>query len=204
MSPEISIIDYGLGNIKSIRKGLEEVGATTVVTENKKDLNQSDGIVIPGVGAFEDGMKEIESLKYTIYDNIESGKPILGICLGMQMFLTKSQEGKQTIKGLDLIRGEAKKLPDKVKVPHIGWNSINLNKEHWIFNEIPGKAYFYFVHSYYSDLKYKKDILSTTDYGIRFPSAISRKNVTGLQFHPEKSGENGLKILENYVKYVKR
>lgn len=196
---KISVIDYGLGNLRSVKKALEKIGANVAITKNKRELKKADGIIIPGVGAFADGIKNLERYKEEIYGAIDENKPILGICLGMQLSLTKSYEGEEELDGLDIIKGEVVSLPQKVKVPHIGWNNLEIRKDHRIFNGIGKKPFFYFVHSYYTDTESKRNVLAKCDYGIKFPGVISKKNYIGVQFHPEKSGEEGLKLLSNFV-----
>lgn len=200
---KIAIIDYGLGNLRSAKKGLEFAGAEVIITKEKKEIISSDGVVLPGVGAFESAMKNIKPLKSVIVDLIKDRKPLLGICLGMQMILSESEEGG-SIKGLDIVPGKVVRFEDvkneNIKIPHMGWNSISIKKKHPFLQEIEEGSFVYFVHSYYavSDDRY---VLTTTDYVKEFASiVISRDgNVIGTQFHPEKSGSIGLKMLENFV-----
>lgn len=199
----LSIVDYGLGNLRSVKKALEKTQATIKITKRKEELATSDGLVIPGVGAFEDGIRNLGKYKSEIFNAFESGKPILGICLGMQLSLTKSYEGNKELNGLDIIKGEAISLPTERKVPHIGWNNIKIKGNHPIFEDIRNGEYFYFVHSYYANTKFEEEILAECEYGIRFPAAISKENYIGVQFHPEKSGEKGLKLLKNFGKICK-
>lgn len=200
---KISIIDYGLGNLRSVRKAVEKKDAEVEVTAKKEEIRKSDGLIIPGVGAFEDGIKNLSKYEKEIYRALKEGKPILGICLGMQLSLTKGYEGDKKLNGLDIIRGEVVPLPTEKKVPHIGWNNISLKKKHPVFEGIEDDEYFYFVHSYYTDTKFERDVIAECEYGIDFPAAISRKNYVGVQFHPEKSGEKGVKILSNFVNFCR-
>ncbi len=197
---EIAIIDYGLGNLRSVKKAIEKINGKATITKDKSSLIDSDGIIIPGVGAFADGIKNLKPYEKEIQYALRENKPVLGICLGMQLSLTKSYEGKREREGLDIVSGEVVSLPEKVKVPHMGWNNIKIRKNHKIFNGLSKNPYFYFVHSYYTNTESKKDILAECRYGIDFPAVISRKNYIGVQFHPEKSGKDGLKLLKNYLK----
>ena len=200
---KIAIIDYGLGNLRSAKKGLEYASAEVIVTKDPEDIGSSDGVVLPGVGAFKGAMKNIKPLTNVLVEFIKDGKPLLGICLGMQMILSESEEGG-TIKGLDIVPGKVKRFDEKknlhIKIPHMGWNSISIKKEHPFLREIEEGSFVYFVHSYYV-ASYDKYILTTTDYGNEFASIVTNEgeNVVGTQFHPEKSGAVGLRMLKNFV-----
>ncbi|ETA67941.1 imidazole glycerol phosphate synthase subunit hisH [Methanolobus tindarius DSM 2278] len=197
---KIVIIDYGLGNLRSVRKGLEHAGADVIISSDPEEIKNADGVILPGVGAFRDAMKNVEVLRSTIDEYVESGKPMLGICLGQQMMLSTSEEGGVT-EGLDLVKGQVLRFPhSELKVPHMGWNSIKITQEHPIFDGIPEGSYVYFVHSYYVDTSDRNTLISC-EYGTEFAAAIVNDagNVIGTQFHPEKSGDTGLKILENFV-----
>ncbi len=200
---ELAIIDCKMGNLESITNSLNKVGISSTVTFDEKIVNNSDALIMPGVGAFGDAMDNISSKKDLIIDQAKEGKYILGICLGMQLFLTESEE-KGLNKGLNLIEGRAVKFPEDMKVPHIGWNQIKKQYDHPILEDISNDAYFYFVHSYYSETKHEKDIIAKTDYNIDFASIIGRKNIIGCQFHPEKSAKCGLKILSNFKNMIKK
>ena len=202
----IAIIDYESGNLRSISKALEEVGARVKVTNNKKVIASARGIVLPGVGAFHHGMKVIKKkgLLSPILNAIEEGKPFLGICLGMQLLFSESKE-HGLHKGLGVIKGKVKKFPSGVKIPHLGWNQIKRktqNAKLKIFDGIADNTYFYFVHSYYVEPANKGIIVAKTFYGLNFTSCIVKDNIWGVQFHPEKSSGNGIKILENFYTYV--
>ncbi|MCS3924338.1 imidazole glycerol phosphate synthase subunit HisH [Methanosalsum natronophilum] len=197
---KITIIDYGLGNLRSVKKGLEFVGSHPKISSKPCEIINSDGLILPGVGAFSDAMNNIQSLRSTINDFIDMGRPVLGICLGQQLIMTCSEEGGD-IEGLNIIPGSVRKFPcNNLKVPHMGWNSIKIIHDHPLFRGIENGEYLYFVHSYYvkTDIKHS---LASCDYGLDFSaSVISEKgNVIGTQFHPEKSGDAGLKILKNFV-----
>ncbi len=197
----IAVIDYGMGNLRSVQKALESVGAKTVVTQSAKEIKQADKIVLPGVGAIEQAMQRLSSLNLVevIKETIRQNKPFLGICLGLQLLFSESEEGGK-VEGLGIIPGNVKKLKG-LKVPHIGWNQIRrTSKECLLFKGIPEEAFFYFCHSYYVEPQDKKIVSLNTEYGLNFCSGICKENIFGVQFHPEKSQVFGLKILENFVK----
>jgi len=198
---KIAIIDYGVGNLKSIKKAVEHFDAKAKITNEEKDIEESDAIVLPGVGAFPDAMAELRQKKYIL--NAVKEKPALGICLGMQLFFTESEEVKLT-KGLNLIQGRVIRLPDNVKVPQMGWNTIKIKtKKSRLLKNIKDNEYFYFVHSYYCAAnKSEKAITATCEYGIEFPAIIEKDNLFGVQFHPEKSGNEGLKMLRNFLSCI--
>lgn len=199
---KISIVDYGVGNLHSIRRGIELAGADARVTSDPTEIEAADAIVLPGVGAFDDAMSGLKEKFESIMDEVRDGKPLLGICLGMQLLLTRSEEGKSM--GLNIIPGEVVRLPNGLKVPQMGWNSLEIRREHPIIADISSGSYMYFVHSYYARPKDSSTILATTDYGIGFPSIIARDSIIGVQFHPEKSSRIGLQMLKNFVGMVKR
>ncbi|MDO8525155.1 MAG: imidazole glycerol phosphate synthase subunit HisH [Candidatus Omnitrophota bacterium] len=209
----IAVIDYGMGNLRSVQKALEVVGAETKVTSNPKDLARCEKLVLPGVGAFGEAMRELKRLKLVepIKDAIADGKPFLGLCLGLQLLFERSEEAPG-VKGLCVLEGEVKRFKFRVqgsggrvqlKVPHMGWNNISGFRGQGpgfrILKGVPENSYMYFVHSYYVKPKGKDVILTTTDYGIDFVSGICKDNIYGFQFHPEKSQGLGLKVLENFV-----
>ena len=197
---DIVIIDYGLGNLRSVTRGLEHAGADVTISSDAAAMHRSDAVVLPGVGAFQDAMQNLAPLKSAVLEVAATGKPMLGICLGMQMLLTQSEEGGLT-DGLNLVPGKVLRFPASVgKVPHMGWNSLNIKGDHKFFKDIPQETYVYFVHSYYADCA-PEYVLASCEYGIEFAAAVVNKegNVMGTQFHPEKSGDLGLKMLENFV-----
>jgi glutamine amidotransferase len=198
---KISIVDYGVGNLHSIRRGIELAGADARVTSDRTEIEAADAIVLPGVGAFDDAMEGLKDKLEPIVDEVRDGKPLLGICLGMQLLLTRSEEGKSM--GLNIIPGEVFRLPKGLKVPQMGWNSLEIRREHPIIAGIAPGSYMYFVHSYYARPKDSSTILTTTDYGIEFPSIIAQDSIIGVQFHPEKSSKIGLQMLKNFVSMVK-
>lgn len=196
----IVIIDYGLGNLRSVQKGLEHVGASPIISGNPDEILTADGIILPGVGAFIDAMKCLVPLKGTIEKFAESGKPMLGICLGQQVLMSSSEEGRLT-DGLNLIQGRVLRFPkSELKVPHMGWNNIRIKQDHPLFRGIPDGSFVYFVHSYYVDTA-AENTLASCEYGLEYSASVvnSKGNVMGTQFHPEKSGATGLKILKNFV-----
>ena len=196
-------MDYGVGNLRSISKGLEKSGAQVKITHNHNDLRNADAIVLPGVGAFAPAVKNMEPINVVLAEAMNNGKPIFGICLGLQLLFTRSNEGG-SIKGLDFISGEVVKLPDSMKTPQMGWNTIDFVKSHSLLEGVKDHSYVYFVHSYYPQPTDPDVIVTTTDYGMRFPSMVTKKNLFATQFHPEKSSKTGLMILNNFVKIVKR
>jgi glutamine amidotransferase len=205
MTPNIVIIDYGMGNLKNVQKGFEKIGFEAKLTRNKKEIGGASAIVLPGVGAFKDCMENLE--KYGLVDpllrSIEKGKPYLGICLGLQILFSESEEFGSH-KGLDLIRGKVVKFrPDpELKVPHMGWNTIEKEKEVPMLQGVESGDFFYFVHSYYVIPEEAKWISTFTTYGKPFVSSIWKENLFATQFHPEKSQQKGLRILENFVKML--
>jgi len=198
----IAIIDYGMGNIHSVKKALELYGAKTKVTNNPKEISACGKIVLPGVGAFGDAMLELDKqgLSALIKSEVKNKKPFLGICLGMQLLFEKSEEAAKS-KGLGIIKGTVKRFTVAgLKVPHMGWNQLRRKKEDCpLLEGIADNSYVYFCHSYYPEPADKDTIAATTDYGINFTSIVWQDNVYGAQFHPEKSQSTGLKMLENFV-----
>jgi len=205
MTSKIVIIDYGMGNLRNVQKGFEKIGFEATLTRNKKEIGKASGIVLPGVGAFKDCMENLE--KYGLIDpllrSIEKGKPYLGICLGLQILFSKSEEFGSH-KGLDLIRGNVVKFkPDpEHKVPHMGWNTIEKEREVPMLQGVEDGDFFYFVHSYFVVPEEAQVISTFTTYGNPFVSSISKENLFATQFHPEKSQQKGLRLLENFVKSI--
>lgn len=200
----IVIIDYGMGNLKSVENAFAKVGYKTVITDDLNQIKKASALVLPGVGAFRDAIKFLKCKKIDkeLIKAIKAGKPFLGICLGMQLLFTFSEEGG-FFDGLNIISGKVKRFPDSVKCPHLGWNKIKFtynsnNNKNPIFRDIPDESYFYFVHSYFCEPDNQEVVCSITDYGLVFPSSIWEENLFGVQFHPEKSSTLGLKILKNF------
>lgn len=197
----IVIIDYGSGNLKSIKNGFSKIGEETVVSNDINEMEKADALVLPGVGAFGTAMEHLENYRNIIHEHVNSGKPFLGVCLGLQVLFTKSQEN-EGVKGLDVFKGEVVKIPEKgLKIPHMGWNDLKIVNECPILDGI-GKDYMYFVHSYYVKPDDEDIIAATTNYGVDLTAAVCRDNVFATQFHPEKSGEVGLNILRNFVRTI--
>jgi len=198
--PQAVIFDYGVGNLLSLKTALEKAGLTASIGTNAKDLAKADAIALPGVGSFTAASGKLDAVKETLQTKLNEGIPLLGICLGLQLFFETSQEGPGT--GLALFKGKNMQLPKTVKVPHMGWNTLNIEKPNELFDGIAGGTYVYFVHSLYPVPKDKSIVCTTTEYGTTFASAVAHKNIYGTQFHPEKSGDVGIKILKNFVKTV--
>jgi glutamine amidotransferase len=200
----IAIIDYGMGNLRSVEKGFLKVGVEVEVTNRPEDVNNADAVVLPGVGAFKDCMQELTNLDLVdaVVDAIKKGKPYLGICLGLQVLFSESVEFGRC-RGLDIFRGKVVRFENgDLKIPQMGWNQLNIKNDTPLFNDIPDKSYFYFVHSYYVAPEDDAIIAATTDYGVEFTSAVCKDNVYAVQFHPEKSQTLGLRLLENFGKIV--
>ena len=195
----IAIIDYGMGNLRSVQKGFEKVGFEAVVTDNPKVVRDAEKVVLPGVGAFGDAMHNLREagMLEVIHETVNSGKPFLGICLGLQLMFESSDEGG-FYEGLKIFPGRVRLLPPGLKVPHMGWNQIEIQREVPIFKGIPDGSAFYFVHSFYVEPSEPEYTTTLTDYGIKFTSVASMDKIFGIQFHPEKSSTLGLKILQNF------
>lgn len=203
----IAIIDYGAGNIQSVYKALRFIGADCKVTSDKDEILNADGAILPGVGSFGDAMDTMtkRGIKDTIIEYTKSGKPFLGICLGLQLLFPESEE-TPGVKGLDIFKGTITKIPNQnrtLKIPHMGWNNISIKQKNGIFKDIEGEPYVYFVHSFYLKAQDKDIVAATTQYGVEIDAAVQKGNIIATQFHPEKSGEVGLKMLKNFVEMVK-
>ncbi len=195
----ISIIDYGMGNLRSVQKALETVGIEAEVTDDPGQVIKASGVVLPGVGAFEDAIVNLrkKGMDNAIRDVVQGGTPFLGICLGMQLLFSESEENG-IHRGLDLIPGRVIRFSDDEKVPHMGWNQLEQVRPSAIYSNIPDQTYFYFVHSYYC-LPEGDETIGTSSYGVSFPAAIQKGNLLGVQFHPEKSSTMGLRLLKNFA-----
>jgi glutamine amidotransferase len=199
----IAVIDYGMGNLRSVEKGFLKVGADVTVTSRADDVDAADAVVLPGVGAFRDCMRELTNLNLVqaVRSAIEKGKPYLGICLGLQVLFSESEEFG-TCRGLDILPGKVVRFRLKnrdLKIPQMGWNQLNIQKPCPLFNKIPDKSFFYFVHSYYVAPDDDAVVATTTDYEIAFTSSVWKDNVYAVQFHPEKSQALGLQLLRNFA-----
>lgn len=203
----VAIIDYGMGNLRSAQKGLEKAGVDAFITSNPKEVDTADGVVLPGVGAFRDCMANLTQARLVdpVQNAIREGKPFLGICIGMQLLLSVSEEFGLH-KGLDIVKGRVVRFPaiKNLKVPHMGWNRVHEISGNPLFEGIPDGTFFYFVHSYFAVPEEKDTVAGWTDYGTRFCSAICRGNLFATQFHPEKSDKWGIRVLRNFGKIVSR
>ena len=196
----IVIINYGVGNFGSVEKALKFLGKDVIVSNSLQVVKRAHKIILPGVGAFRDaiGFLNKENLTPLIREEVARGKPLLGICLGLQLLFNESEEGG-LFKGLSLVNGRVIKFKGDMKVPHMGWNSIHKLGNSYLLNNIPDNTYFYFANSFYADVEDRGTVKGTTDYGITFPSVIEKGNIFGTQFHPEKSGKMGLRLLKNFA-----
>lgn len=196
----VAIIDYGVGNLRSVEKAFAAVGVDAIVTGDAETLRTSERLVLPGVGAFGACMRELNRHGFIdlITERAIQGTPLLGVCVGMQMLFEESSEFGNT-KGLGLLKGSVKRFSNDLTVPHVGWNQVSLKSLNGLLNDIPDDSFFYFVHSYYCEPSIADMIAGETDYGVRFTSVVAEKNVCGVQFHPEKSQAAGLKLLKNFA-----
>ncbi len=198
----ITIVDYGMGNLRSVEKAFQLFSPDVRISSSFDDVVSSDKVILPGVGAFKKAMDELEKrdLKDAVKKVITDGKPFLGICLGLQLLFSESEEGG-SIKGLGILKGKVMKFKDSsgLKIPHMGWNRINVRKDTKILSGISDESYMYFVHSYYVEPEDKNIVLCQTKYGDMFTSGVNKDNISAFQFHPEKSQREGLKIVKNFV-----
>ena len=201
----IAIIDYGMGNLRSVQKGFEAVGAKAIVTSDSKKILSARSVVLPGVGAFKACMDNLEKFDLidTVKQSVQRGKPFLGICLGLQLLFSQAEEFG-SVSGLDILKGkvvgfkDAPKSGEPLKIPHMGWNNVEVKPSHPLFDSVPNQSYFYFVHSYYVVPEDRATVATTTNYGIDFVSGIHHENIHAFQFHPEKSQQLGLTVLKNF------
>ena len=200
--PKAEIFDYGVGNLLSLKCALEKVGLEVEIGVSAQQLKNADAIALPGVGSFSAAITKLSTVKEVLLTAVENGVPLIGICLGLQLFFSESEEGPG--KGLGLFKGKNVRLRGDVKVPHMGWNTLRLVKQNPLFDGVLDESYVYFVHSLYPVPTDKEIVATETEYGETFTSTVASKNVFGTQFHPEKSGDIGLKILENFANIVKR
>ena len=202
MNKEIVLIDAGTGNLRSVQKALEAVGANVLRTDDPKKVVSGGRVVLPGVGAFGDFMSGLRArgLEEAVNDTVRRGIPLLGICVGMQALFEIGEEMGEH-KGMGLLQGKVVKFADSlsVKIPHTGWNQLEARNDARLFDQVNDGAYVYFNHSYYCQVQESSDVLATTDYGINYACAVQRENIFGVQFHPEKSQAIGLKILKNFL-----
>ena len=198
----IAIIDYDAGNLRSVEKALQYLGKETIVTRDPEQIRKADKVILPGVGAFGDAMKKLQEyhLDTLIREIADSGKPLLGICLGLQLLFEESEESPG-VEGLGILEGKIRRIPEGegLKVPHIGWNSLHLEHNGRLFRNIPENSYVYFVHSYYLEAKDPEIVKASTEYGVHIHASVEKNNLFACQFHPEKSSETGLQILKNFA-----
>ncbi len=198
----IAIIDYDAGNLRSVEKAINYVGEQTIITSDRDIITSADKVILPGVGSFGDAMDKLKNhnLINTIYDVVDKQIPFLGICLGLQLLFEESEE-TPNVSGLGILKGKIKKIPanNNIKIPHMGWNSLDIKKDAKLFKNMSQKEYVYFVHSYYLQADDEDIVAATTEYGTHIHASIESNNVFACQFHPEKSSNVGLQILRNFV-----
>ena len=198
----IAIIDYGAGNVQSVYKALKYIGCDCKITRDKNEIINANGAILPGQGSFGDCMRSMieYDIRDTVLDFIRSGKPFLGICVGLQLLFVGSEESEGT-EGIGVFSGKIKRIPngEGLKIPHMGWNSLSFMNREGIFRDIDDNPYVYFVHSYYLDSPDKSIVTAQTEYGVTIDAAVMKDNITATQFHPEKSGDVGLKMLKNFA-----
>ena len=195
----IAIVDYGVGNLKSVQNALNSLNIKSIISSDKEEITNSRSIIVPGVGAFPDAMKNLRDrgLDVGIKRAAKEGKPILGICLGMQLFFEQSEEIEKC-EGLGLLKGTIVKLEGSIKIPHMGWNDLSFETSSPLLEGVTENSYVYFVHSYYAQVAEENIVNAYSIYEKQIPAIVSKGNIFGLQFHPEKSGEAGMKLLENF------
>ena len=201
-APRVVIIDYESGNLRSVARAVEKAGVTPTVTSAAAALDTADGVILPGVGSGPAAMEALQSrdLVQPLLGYIASGRPFLGVCLGLQLLLEATDEGDADCLGL--VAGRVRRLPGGLKVPHMGWNTVRFQRKHPLWEGIPQDSHFYFVHSYYADPVARENVAGLTEYGVPFCSIYAHDNVVATQFHPEKSGANGLRIYANFIGQV--
>ncbi len=196
---KLVVIDYQSGNVRSVTRALESAGVSPLVTGDPAELPGADAVIFPGVGSGPAAMSALEDrgLVAPLQDYVASGRPFMGICLGLQLLLDRTEEGDASCLGI--IPGHVKRLPDGLKVPHMGWNSVEFEADHPVLRDIPQGSHFYFVHSYYAAPSEQTWVAGTTEYGVPFCSVYAKDNLVATQFHPEKSGPVGLRVYRNFV-----
>lgn len=201
----IAVIDYGAGNLQSVKKALDFIGCENIATADSTEIANADGLILPGVGSFGDAMASLRErgLDRVIESEVKKGKPLFGICLGLQLLFEESEESPD-VKGLGLLKGKISKIPKQegIKVPHMGWNSLEIKNKSGIFENVNDGEFVYFVHSYYLTADNESDVSARTFYSVPIDAAVCHENISAVQFHPEKSGECGLKMLRSFAKLV--
>ena len=202
-SLRVAIVDYQAGNLRSVAKALEAVGADPLVTSDPREIARCEALVFPGQGANDSSMRALRQrgLVGPITDFITADRPFLGVCLGLQLLLERSEEGTEP--GLGVMEGRVRRLPEGRKIPHMGWNSVSLRTRHEVLSAVPDGSHFYFVHSYYADPSDPGLVAGTTEYGVEFCSAVARGCLVAVQFHPEKSGRLGLALYRRFVEFAR-
>ncbi|MFN8532190.1 MAG: imidazole glycerol phosphate synthase subunit HisH [Dehalococcoidia bacterium] len=197
----IAVVNYGAGNLRSVAKALESIGAPIVVTSDPSVVDRADAVILPGVGAAADTMSGLREagMVEPLRSAVRQGKPFFGVCIGLQVLLTESDEDGGAA-CLDIVPGRVRRIPDGVKVPHMGWNQVHSRRDHPLFAGIPNDSFFYFVHSYYAEPADPEVVLGETEHLVRFCSVIARDNLVATQFHPEKSGPIGVRIYQNFCR----
>jgi imidazole glycerol-phosphate synthase subunit HisH len=203
--PEIAIIDYGVGNLSSVEKAFAATGTRAVITSSESVLRQASALVLPGVGAFANCMTQLSARGFDqlVHESVAEGKPVLGVCVGMQMLFDESEEFGRT-PGLGLLRGRVRRFVGDLVVPQVGWNQVRQRDVHNLFAGIGDSTFFYFVHSYFCEVEDDALIIGETDYGRPYASVVAQGNICGVQFHPEKSQAAGLRLLSNFSKLARK
>jgi glutamine amidotransferase len=198
--PRVAVIDYGVGNLRSVEKAFHAGGHEAVVSGDERVLRAAERLVLPGVGAFRACMSALRERGFEelVHERVAEGTPLLGVCVGMQMLFEESEEFGHA-PGLGLLRGRVRRFPPALRVPQVGWNQVDWRREHPLAAGIPGQSFFYFVHSYFCHASDAADVLGETEYGPGYASVVARANVCGVQFHPEKSQSAGLRLLKNFA-----
>jgi glutamine amidotransferase len=198
---EVAIIDYGVGNLRSVEKAFAAMGCEAIVSGDEQVLRRAEKLVLPGVGAFAACMSALSELGFDrlVRERVGNGTPLLGVCVGMQLLFEQSDEFGST-PGLGLLRGRVRRFNDELVVPHVGWNRIHQRRSHPLFTDVADESFFYFVHSYFCEPIDDQVVAGETEYGVRYASVVAQANICGVQFHPEKSQEAGLRLLKNFVR----
>lgn len=202
---DVVIIDYGVGNLRSVEKAFAATDCGAIVSSDEKDLKAADRLVLPGVGAFGACMKALHERGFDrlVREKVAAGTPLLGVCVGMQLLFEESDEFGAT-RGLGLLRGKVRRFDDNLVVPHVGWNRIHQRGAHSLFADVADESFFYFVHSYYCEPEDESVVAGETEYGVRYASVVAQQNICGVQFHPEKSQDVGLRLLQNFARLNSR